>query len=82
MIIDMELPSFPPTRPASPPIKGHLPPVMSAVDGSGSEQQENIAETPDASVGPPHQSTALGTLMKSAKKDVAVPEFDMSNFSF
>jgi len=28
------------------------------------------------------RKAALGTLMQSAKKDVVVPEFDMSSFGF
>jgi hypothetical protein len=67
--IDMDLPSEGPTRPASP------------------NQQANPALPPDPDRDITHaegdtfvRKAGLGSLMKSAKRDVQVPEFDMGAF--
>ncbi|KAF8913010.1 RAVE protein 1 C terminal-domain-containing protein [Gymnopilus junonius] len=66
ILIDMDIPSFPPTRRASPAnesdIKTH--PI------------ETIQEESDFRA----RQEGLGQLMKSAKHDVQVPEFDMNAF--
>ena len=62
--IDMEVPSDPSTRPASPDRATSL-----------DSMRESENETSGAGKG-------LGSLLKSAKQDVKVPEFDMSAFSF
>jgi hypothetical protein len=77
LLIDMDIPSLPPTRSASP-----APPIRTQLDGVDRNLPE--VERGRASATPDHdlvaRQTGLGTLMKSAKKDVTVPEFDMSNF--
>jgi len=59
-MIDMEIPSLPPTRPASP----SLPKV---------EEEEGDLGA---------RKAGLGSLMKTAKENVKVAEFDMSAFGF
>lgn len=66
MSIDMDITSLPPTQAASPENKGHRPPTI--------PEEPNQAEDLVA------RKTALGNLMKSAKQDVKVPEFDMNAF--
>lgn len=66
MSIDMDITSLPPTQTASPESKGHRPPTI--------PEEANQAEDLIA------RKTALGNLMKSAKQDVKVPEFDMNAF--
>lgn len=70
ILIDMSVDSEPPTRPASPIDKGTngvngLPPVAETV----TEENDVIA-----------RKAGIGNLMKSAKQNVAVPEFDMGAF--
>ncbi|KAJ7092570.1 WD repeat-containing protein [Mycena epipterygia] len=69
MVIDMDIPSFPPTRSTSPVQVAQKPPVI--LEEPGNEQGDLIA-----------RAAGLGNLMKSAKQDVKVPEFDMNSFSF
>ena len=65
--IDMEVPSDPSTRPASPDNQ----------DRATSLDSMRESENETSGVG-----KGLGSLLKSAKQDVKVPEFDMSAFSF
>lgn len=66
ILIDMDIPSLPPTRKGSPekelPLKPHV--------------IEPIQEESDLYA----RQAGLGKLMKSAKRDVQVPEFDMNAF--
>lgn len=70
ILIDMSVDSEPPTRPASPVSKAPngvngLPPVTETV----TDENDVLA-----------RKAGIGNLMKSAKQNVAVPEFDMSAF--
>ncbi|EMD42152.1 hypothetical protein CERSUDRAFT_110689 [Gelatoporia subvermispora B] len=66
ILIDMDIPSAPPTRMASPtPAKAN----HTATEGEMTDEGDLIA-----------RKTGLGSLMKSAKQDVQVPEFDMGAF--
>ena len=65
MMIDMDITSLPPTRPASPVRAPPTIPEETLVKGDG----ELLA-----------RKAGLGSLMKSAKQDVQVPEFDMDSF--
>ncbi|RDB29031.1 Regulator of V-ATPase in vacuolar membrane protein 1 [Hypsizygus marmoreus] len=67
IMIDMQLPSQPPTRSASP----ERPPK-----GISTIIEEQIPDDGDLFA----RKVELGNLMKSAKQDVKVPEFDMSSF--
>ncbi|KAJ7492768.1 RAVE protein 1 C terminal-domain-containing protein [Mycena latifolia] len=67
MIIDMDIPSLPPTRSTSPVSVARKPPVI--IEESANEEGDLVA-----------RNLGLGNLMKSAKKDVKVPEFDMNAF--
>lgn len=68
-MIDMELPSAPPTRRASPVHDDDR-------DASTIGVQEALKEEGDLVA----RKAGLGSLMKSAKQDVKVPEFDMGAF--
>jgi len=65
IMIDMDIPSVPPTRAASPDRPACRSPP-----------QEIIKEEGDLMA----RKAGLGSLMKSAKQDVKVPEFDMGAF--
>ncbi|KAF8898903.1 RAVE protein 1 C terminal-domain-containing protein [Infundibulicybe gibba] len=65
MIIDMVIPSTVPTRTASPD-----PPARSLTKEPIKEEEGDLLS----------RKVGLGNLMKSAKQDVNVPEFDMSTF--
>ncbi|KAG9049871.1 regulator of (H+)-ATPase in vacuolar membrane [Tulasnella sp. UAMH 9824] len=86
MIIDMELPSFPPTRaPSPPPMAGVANGItianeISSIDAARGRERPKIATDTTTLNGT--TDNGFGNLMKSAKKDVVVPEFDMSNFGF
>ncbi|KAJ6604501.1 RAVE protein 1 C terminal-domain-containing protein [Mycena vulgaris] len=67
MLIDMDIPSLPPSRSTSPVRAPQKPPVI--MEEPGNEEGDLIA-----------RNLGLGNLMKSAKKDVKVPEFDMNAF--
>lgn len=96
VIIDMDLPSFPPTRASTPPLALSTvseAPVNGAVNGDASEgepvdqrgrtaKQDQEEPTSPVIEDAKARKAALGSLMKSAKKDVVVPEFDMSSFGF
>lgn len=66
--IDMEVPSDPSTRATSPELDGQKSPT--------SQNQTLVHLNGNQPKGP----SGLGSLMKSAKQDVAVPEFDMNAF--
>jgi len=67
ILIDMHIPSLPPTRSTSPDLLARsMAPVM---EGQVKEDGDFAA-----------RKIGLGHLMKSAKQDVKVPEFDMSSF--
>ena len=65
-MIDMEVPSLPPTRRPSPT-------RLSGIPTLGEEPMQDDGDFLARKVG-------LGNLMKSAKQDVTVPEFDMNSF--
>ncbi|KAJ6621584.1 RAVE protein 1 C terminal-domain-containing protein [Mycena sp. CBHHK59/15] len=68
MIIDMDIPSLPPTRSTSPVRPAQQkPPAIT--EEPGNEEGDLMA-----------RKVGLGNLMKSAKQDVKVPEFDMNAF--
>jgi len=67
IIIDMDIPSLPPTRSTSPVKVSQKIPAI--VEEPGNEQEDLIA-----------RKAGLGNLMKSAKQDVKVPEFNMDAF--
>ncbi|KAJ7099614.1 RAVE protein 1 C terminal-domain-containing protein [Mycena crocata] len=67
MIIDMDILSLPPTRSTSPVRVAEKPPVI--LEEPGNEEGDLIA-----------RKAGLGNLMKTAKQDVKVPEFDMNAF--
>jgi hypothetical protein len=67
IIIDMDIPSLPPTRSSSPVRVAEKPPVI--IEEPGNEEGDLIA-----------RKAGLGNLMKTAKQDVTVPEFDMNAF--
>lgn len=79
LVIDMDIPSLPATRPTSPsPV---LPSTSRNDDAvkpiaNGSMESGTGGQDPGVEA----RRTGLGTLMKSAKKDVKVAEFDMSAF--
>jgi hypothetical protein len=66
ILIDMHIPSLP-TRSTSPSqLAGPMPPVT----------EEKLKDEGDLTA----RKLSLGHLMKSAKQDVTVPEFDMNSF--
>lgn len=65
ILIDMDVPSDPSTRATSP------------VQKSAQSTEEQAQTKSPTSL---QKKTGLGTLMKSAKQDVNVPEFDMNAF--
>ncbi|KAJ6574959.1 WD repeat-containing protein [Mycena capillaripes] len=67
IIIDMDIPSLPPTRASSPVRVAEKPPVI--IEEPGNEEGDLIA-----------RKAGLGNLMKTARQDVTVPEFDMNAF--
>ncbi|KAJ7169732.1 RAVE protein 1 C terminal-domain-containing protein [Mycena filopes] len=69
MFIDMDIPSLPPSRSSSPVQVAETPSVI--IEEPGNEEGDLIA-----------RKAGLGNLMKSAKQDVKVPEFDMQAFAF
>ena len=70
-MIDMDIPSLPPTRVASPTPRA--PNGVSAAAESEVMDQEGGGDLVARKAG-------MGRLMKSAKQDVQVPEFDMNAF--
>ncbi|KAF9076123.1 RAVE protein 1 C terminal-domain-containing protein [Rhodocollybia butyracea] len=69
IMIDMDIPSLPPTRAVSPEGK---PPKITVIP------EEPVPDAGDLKA----RKADLGSLMKSAKQDVQVPEFDMGAFNF
>lgn len=72
ILIDMDIPSAPPTRVASPDLR--LPNGGPSSSGEGEVMQQ--AESGDLVA----RKAGMGRLMKSAKQDVQVPEFSMDAF--
>jgi len=71
LIIDMDIPSLPPSR-------TNTPPASPRREVAASSQPTVSTPTPDTdSIA---RKAGLGNLMKSAKRDVQVPEFDMDAF--
>lgn len=78
----MEIPSLPATRPPSPS------PQLSSVAPSESIRRAKLLAAPEAietevdaaEADVQAKRTGLGNLMKSARKDVQVAEFDMNAF--
>ena len=71
LLIDIEIPSLPTTRPTSP-----SPVPLTTVPEQFTSPSVSGATDADIKA----KRTGLGSLMKSAKKDVTVPEFDMNAF--
>ena len=65
-MIDMEVPSLPPTRFPSP----------TRLSGLATHEEEPTQNDRDVLA----RKVGLGNLMKSAKQDVSIPEFDMDSF--
>jgi hypothetical protein len=63
ILIDIPVPSLPPTRASSPTQE-----VKSAFQQNAAGKEIQV------------KKTGLGSLMKTAKQDVQVPEFDMGSF--
>lgn len=74
LVIDMELPSLPATRAASPALQSQS--SENAAGAMSLSTSTNITENPSSEP----RRTGLGSLMKTAKKDVKVAEFDMDAF--
>lgn len=77
LVIDMDIPSLPATRATSPS------PVLSRSTAGQQTSAQSTSNVDDARVDDADvkaQRSGLGTLMKSAKKDVKVAEFDMNAF--
>ncbi|KAF8500659.1 WD repeat-containing protein [Hysterangium stoloniferum] len=73
MIIDMDIPSIPSTEPASPAGEGQKPfAVTTSLESSRVPETETKLDS--------ERQKGLGSLMKTAKQDVTVPEFDMNAF--
>jgi hypothetical protein len=74
MVIDMDISSLPPTQPVTPTEEKPLQ-TMTILEEPPKpvERKESIMDDSERQAG-------LGSLMKSAKQDVSVPEFDMSAF--
>ncbi|EKM61140.1 uncharacterized protein PHACADRAFT_134380 [Phanerochaete carnosa HHB-10118-sp] len=70
IMIDMDIPTEPPTRSAS-PIRG-LP------NGAGPSSDAEVLEESNGDL--VARKAGMGRLLKSAKQDVQVPEFDMNAF--
>lgn len=67
ILIDMQIPSLPPTRPTSPPLQANGVPKI---------EEEHYSNDRDSVA----RKVGLGNLMKSARQDIQVPEFDMNSF--
>jgi len=70
IIIDMDLFTAPPTRRASPEPRGAGGPPAPLMNETIKEEGDFFA-----------RKAGLGSLLKTAKQDVQVPEFDMNSFS-
>ncbi|KAI0068306.1 WD repeat-containing protein [Artomyces pyxidatus] len=69
IMIDMDVSTAPPTRRASPERDASESAVLPPIKETPKEENDLFA-----------RKAGLGSLMKSAKQDVQVPEFDMSSF--
>ena len=83
MIIDIDVQTEIPEPPATPTHAN--PPITQMQHSSLTAVPEDMEVPVIASPSPrpieePPKRTGLGTLMQTAKKDVQVPEFDMSAF--
>ncbi|THH34149.1 hypothetical protein EUX98_g174 [Antrodiella citrinella] len=74
IMIDMHIDSLPPTRPASPEK------VAERLDGILAENVTGNAEVVTGENDLIARKAGIGSLMKSAKQDLSVPEFDMNSF--
>ena len=73
IMIDMDITSAPPTRTASPTRTDRVP--------TATPSGANGAETLDSGEGDlVARKAGMGRLMKSAKQDIQVPDFDMNAF--
>lgn len=70
IMIDMDIPTNPPTRSAS-PTRRHMDGVVENQEGETLKQDDGDLVA---------RKAGMGRLMKSAKQDVQVPEFDMGAF--
>lgn len=69
IIIDMDLFAAPPTRRPSPERRGVGEPLAPLMNETIEEEGDLIS-----------RKAGLGSLLKTAKQDVQVPEFDMDSF--
>lgn len=70
IMIDMDIPTNPPTRSAS-PTRRHMDKLVENQEGETLKQDDGDLVA---------RKAGMGRLMKSAKQDVQVPEFDMGAF--
>ncbi|KAF9514679.1 hypothetical protein BS47DRAFT_1392270 [Hydnum rufescens UP504] len=84
LVIDMEIPSLPATRPPSPDLRLSGPMGSSSsvrpAALSAARESEETEEIDMAKADVQAKRTGLGNLMQSAKKDVQVAEFDINTF--
>ncbi|KDQ14428.1 hypothetical protein BOTBODRAFT_159267, partial [Botryobasidium botryosum FD-172 SS1] len=73
LIIDMDIPSLPPSL-------ANTPPLASPALEIAPSREPLAVSTPTVDADSVARKTGLGDLMKSAKRDVQVPEFDMDAF--
>ena len=69
IMIDMDIPTLPPTRSTSPTLRPPNGVLAAATEMMQQETGDLVA-----------RKAGMGRLMKSAKQDVQVPEFDMNAF--
>jgi rabconnectin-3a len=69
----MDIPSLPPTEPASPTEYQQHPTTVIQEEPPKSPERTDDMDGSERHAG-------LGSLMKTAKQDVSVPEFDMNAF--
>jgi len=74
LIIDMDIPSLPPSLSTTPPPSSPLR-ASPFANNAGSPVPASVVDTDSMA-----RQAGLGSLMKSAKRDVQVPEFDMNAF--
>ena len=72
IMIDMDIPTDPPTRSASPSRR--------PANAASSIEEESVRVLKDAEGDLVARKAGMGRLLKSAKQDVQVPEFDMNAF--
>lgn len=70
IMIDMDIPTEPPTRSASP--------IRRTPDGAVPSGNAEVLKESDGDL--VARKAGMGRLLKSAKQDVQVPEFDMNAF--